>query len=369
MTSWRPAKGWAGKWSIAPVLEQPVTDRERGAIVAMSMDGFGAKALNDAFMRGETVAEVARHSMPRSAAALATLRDIGARAVLPCDDEYPTLLKEIVGSPPLLYVRGSRLNELQPCVAIVGARACTTGAAQFAHRLGEAIASAGFTVVSGLARGIDSAAHHGAVEGGTTIGVLGTGIDVCYPSSHSELVGRIVASGALVTEFPPGVGPREWHFPARNRVIAGMSFAIVAVEAGLRSGALITVSFAEDHGREVFACITGPENPAGEGIRALIKDGARLVLDADDLVDDLIELAERQEYVLPGSVRPRRNEHPLELEGHQRVVYDAVTEGTTVEDISDITSLETSTVAVALSELELAGALTCEFGRWRRARS
>lgn len=116
----------------------------------------------------------------------------------------------------------------------------------------------------------------------------------------------------------------------------------------------------------MFACITGPENPAGEGLRDLIKDGAHLVIDADHLVDDLIELAVRQGYAVPGEVRPRKNERPLELEGDQRVVYDAVTEGTTAEDIADVTELEMSRISVALSELELTGSLVCEFGRWRR---
>jgi DNA processing protein len=364
---WRPEKGWTGKWNIPPVLERPVTERERGAIVAMSKDGFGPKRLVDAFAEAESVTDAVGRYASRAVGALAELHAVGARAVLPCDDEYPPLLKRIVAPPPLLYVRGEPLEGLQPCVAIVGARACTSGAAQFAHRIGEAIACAGFTVVSGLARGIDSAAHHGAVEGGKTVGVLGTGVDVFYPVHHRELGERITRSGALVSEFPLGVGPREWHFPMRNRVIAGMSFALVAVEAGLRSGALITVAFAVDHDREVFACITGPENPAGEGIRALLKDGARIVIDADDLVDELIELAERQGYVLPGEVRPRRNDRPLELEGVQRAVYEAITEGTTAQDVADLTELEMSRVSTVLSELELAGYVRNEFGRWRRA--
>ena len=366
MSSWRPAMSWTGEWSIPPLLEQPVTEHERGAIVALSQAGTGPKQLARMFEQGSSLAEVLGTFRKRASNALAHLRSLQTRAVLPCDDEYPKLLKQTAAPPLLLYVRGRPLDSLPPCVAIVGARACTSGAARFAHRIGEAVASAGFTVVSGLARGIDSSAHAGAVEGGTTIGVLGTGIDVCYPKQHRDLVDRVAMSGAVVTEFAPGVGPREWHFPARNRVIAGVSFAVVAVEAALRSGALITVAFAEDHDREVYACITGPENPAGEGIRALIKDGAHLVVDADDLVTDLIELAEQQGYVRPGEVRPRKNDLPVELGGVQRAVYEAVTEGTTVEDVIAVTSLDLSIVAVALSELELGGLLSCEFGRWRR---
>lgn len=368
MSSWRPEKSWTGEWSIPEFLHEPVTERERGAIVAMSKAGFGPKKLAEAFEKADTVGEAVARFADQSQRALGELRRLNMRAVLPCDDEYPSVLKQIVAPPPLLYVRGRSLVDLKPCVAIVGARACTSGGAQFAHRLGEAISCAGFTVVSGLARGIDSAAHHGAVEGGKTIGVLGTGLDVCYPTSHRELADAVARSGALVSEFPPGVGPREWHFPARNRVIAGMSFALVAVEAGFRSGALITVAFAEDSGREIYACITGPENPAGEGIRALLKEGANLVIDADDLVDELIDLAVKQEYVLEGEVRPRRNDRPLTLEGDLRTVYEAVTEGTTTEDVVDITAFEMSTVTATLAELELMGYLACELGRWRRCK-
>ena len=367
MTSWRPEGGWSGAWSLPPLLEQPVTECERGAIIALSMAGMGPKKMAEAFSKAESISEVAGRFMTRGQSALVKLRASQSRAVLPSDEEYPPLLRQIVAPPPLLFVRGESLRVLTPCVAIVGARACTSGAARFAHRLGEAIACAGFTVVSGLARGIDSAAHHGALEAGKTVGVLGTGIDVCYPVQHKGLAERVVNNGATATEFPPGVGPREWHFPARNRIIAGMSFAIVAVEAGLRSGALITVAFAADDGREVFACITGPENPAGEGIRALIKDGARLVVDADDLVAELVDLAVNQGYALEGEVRPRKNDRPLELEGDLRAVYEAVTEQTTAEDVGDITSLDMSSVSVALSELELAGYLACELGRWRRS--
>ncbi len=362
----RPTTSWMGEWTVPPLLEHPVTEHERGAIVALSQAGMGPKRLARAFEGAECLDEVLGTFKKRAPNAIAHLRSLQTRAVLPCDDEYPALLKQIVSPPLLLYVRGRRLDSLPPCVAIVGARACTTGAARFANRIAEAIASAGFTVVSGLALGIDSSAHVGALDGGTTIGVLGTGIDVCYPRQHKELVDRVAAAGAVVTEFPPGVGPREWHFPLRNRVIAGLSFAVVAVEAAARSGALITVDFADENGREVYACITGPENPAGEGIRALIKDGAKLVVDADDLVVELIELAESQGYVMPGEVRPRRNDGPLVLNGTHRVVYDAVTEGTSVEDVVAVTSLDLSEVSVALSELELGGHLSCEFGRWRR---
>jgi DNA processing protein len=366
MTTWRADRSWTGKWSIPALLEEPPTERERGGVAALVLEGWGPRRLERALCRAEHLDDVIGRSTSRAMAALGVVRRAGARVVVPSDEEYPSLLRQTAAPPLVLFVRGGRLDALTPCVAIVGARACTTGGAVFAHRLGDAIASAGFTVVSGLARGIDSAAHSGALQTGKTIGVLGTGIDVCYPNSHEALMERVVANGAIVSEFPPGAGPRGWTFPARNRVIAGMCFALIVVEAGARSGALITVQLAMDAGREIFVCITGPENPAGEGIRPLIRDGARLVIDADDAVEELIELAVQQGYAMPGEFRPRRNERSLDLEGTQRKVYDAVVEATTTEDIAELTELDASTIAVTLAELELSGLLECRFGRWRR---
>lgn len=367
-TTWRADAGWTGAWSLPPLLEQPLTERQRGAIVALSMDGMGPKRIADAFEKAERPDDVIGAYLGKSAGALAHLRRLDARAVLPCDTEYPDLLKKIVAPPPLLFVRGRALDTLRPCVAIVGARACTPGGAAFARHLGDALACAGFTVVSGQAMGIDAAAHVGALQSGTTIGVLGTGIDVVYPRDDDtrELAERIPKHGALVTEFPPTVGPRAWHFPARNRVIVGFCFAVVVVEAGERSGALITVSFAEDSNREVFACITGPENPAGVGNRALIKEGAHMIIDVDQATDDLIALAIAQGYAVEGDVRPMKNDRPLELAGIERLVFEAVTEETTVEDVASLTSLGTAKASAVLTELELQGYVACEFGRWRR---
>src|SRR5205807_332199 len=139
VSSWRPEKSWTGQWCIPPLLEQPVTERERGAIVAMSKAGFGPRRLAEALEKANSVAEAVARFANQSQRALGELHRLNMRAVLPCDEEYPALLRQIVAPPPLLYVRGEPLNTLKPCVAIVGARACTSGGAQFAHRLGEAI--------------------------------------------------------------------------------------------------------------------------------------------------------------------------------------------------------------------------------------
>jgi DNA processing protein len=263
--TWVPDQAWTGEWSVPAVLQRPVTDRERAALVSMSFSGFGPKRLVTVLADADGIEEHAAGGAKVWREAPLLLRRLGLRALVPSDAEYSVELGAIDAAPLLLFVRGARLDELRPMVAVVGARACTSGAARFARRLGEAFASAGFTVVSGLARGIDAAAHRGALDAGHTVAVLGSGIDVCYPPEHRGLLEEVVANGAIVSEFPPGVGPRAWHFPARNRIISGLSCAVVVVEAGVRSGALITAGFGLDQGRHVLACITGPENPAGAG--------------------------------------------------------------------------------------------------------
>jgi DNA processing protein len=170
------------------------------------------------------------------------------------DPGYPPLLAELHDPPEQLFVRGDLAALGGPGVAVVGARSCSAYGAQVARSLGRDLAASGVTVVSGLARGIDGEAHRGALEaGGLTVAVLGCGIDRDYPRSHSDLARRIVAAGAVVAEYPPGVEPAPWRFPARNRIIAGLSLATVVVEARERSGALITADFALELGRDVFA--------------------------------------------------------------------------------------------------------------------
>jgi DNA processing protein len=167
---------------------------------------------------------------------------------------YPPLLSELHDPPESLFVRGAVEALSEPGVAVVGARSCSAYGAQVARSLSRELAAAGLVIVSGLARGVDGEAHRGALEGGgRTVAVLGCGIDRDYPRSHAELARRIVPWGAVVSEYPPGVEPAPWRFPARNRIIAGLALAIVVVEARERSGALITADFALELGRDVFA--------------------------------------------------------------------------------------------------------------------
>jgi len=204
------------------------------------------------------------------------------------DAAYPANLREIQAPPARLYVRGALAEDDALAIAIVGSRAATPYGLAVAERLGADLAARGVTVVSGLARGIDSAAHRGALRaGGRTIAVLGSGVDVIYPPENRRLAGEIEARGALVSQFAPGTAPLAGYFPARNRVIAGLSLGVVVVEAASRSGSLITAGLAGELGREVMA-VPGPlTSPRSVGAHRLIQDGAALIQGWEDVVGQL----------------------------------------------------------------------------------
>ncbi len=216
-----------------------------------------------------------------------------ARRLTPRDAAYPVLLAAMP-SPPDLYVRGRLVPEDAVAVAIVGGRRATPYGLQAAERLAFDLAARGVTIVSGLARGIDTAAHRGALAaGGRTVAVLGCGIDVVYPPENRRLAQTIEERGALVSQFPPGAPPLGYHFPARNRTLAGLSLGVLVVEAGERSGALITAGFAADLGREVFA-VPGPIGvETSRGPHGLLRDGAKMVETWMDVVQELPEECRR----------------------------------------------------------------------------
>jgi DNA processing protein len=203
------------------------------------------------------------------------------------DPDYPALLKKIHYPPQRLYLRGRLISD-EICVAVVGARQASSYGKMVAGYLGEELARRGIAVASGMARGVDTAAHRGALRGGgRTIAVLGCGIDIVYPRENRALMEEIAESGAVITEFPPGEEPKPWHFPARNRIISGMALGTVVVEAGERSGSLITANFALEEGRDVFAVPGQIRSPGSRGTHALIKQGARLVEDIRDILEEL----------------------------------------------------------------------------------
>ena len=213
----------------------------------------------------------------------------GVTLVCLADDAYPALLARTCDPPPVLFVRGLLPPDGgEASVAVVGARACTGAGRELARSVSRDLAAAGLTIVSGLARGIDTAAHRGALDGGgRTVAVLGCGLGTVYPPENAELASAVANAGAVVSEFPLATTPLPQHFPRRNRVIAGWARATLVVEAGLKSGALGTARLALDEGREVMAVPGHPSSPTAQGTNQLLKDGAALVRDAADVLAEL----------------------------------------------------------------------------------
>lgn len=269
--------------------------------------------------------------------------------------EYPPLLAELHDPPACLYLRGGPAEILsRTAVAVVGARSCSRYGAQVARELARELAAAGVVVVSGLARGVDGEAHRGALAaGGLTVAVLGCGIDRDYPRAHAQLAGRIAESGAVVSEYPPGIEPSPWRFPARNRIVAGLARATVVVEARERSGALITADFALELGRDVFAVPGEITSALSAGTNDLIRQGATPLLAADDVLEALgLERA-------PPRV-------PDTLTAGARMLLEPLSEtARTLDELGRLTGLESAALAAALTELELAGLAASADGVFR----
>jgi DNA processing protein len=277
-----------------------------------------------------------------------TLTAKGIRAVYPGHPGYPHLIAEISGRPPVLFVRGALESADDTSVGIVGTRRATPYGRQASERIAAELAQAGVTVISGLARGVDAVAHRAALEaGGRTIAVLGSGPDVIYPAEHGRLVEQILESGAVVSEQPPGAKPDAPNFPARNRIISGMSIGIVVIEAPVRSGALITASFAADQGREVFVVPGNVFSQSSEGTNALLRDGARIVRSGKDVLEDLAI----------GST-PGAPAHQVELllDDRERQLYAAVgSEARHIDELAEDTGFATWSVSAMLTAMELRG--------------
>ena len=234
------------------------------------------------------VDRIAADARRQAASLLEAAGKAGITVIQNVDERYPPLLRAIVDPPPVLWIRGDPRMLPRPAVAIVGSRAATAYAIEVAFRLGRELAERGVLVVSGLARGADGAAHRGCLDGGgATIAVLGSGPDVVYPAEHRELAVRICADGALVSEHGPGVPPLPEHFPWRNRLISGISLGVVVVEANEKSGSLITARCALEQGRDVMAVPGSVLGGRNRGSHALLKDGAKVVETADDILEEL----------------------------------------------------------------------------------
>jgi len=265
---------------------------------------------------------------------------------------YPRLLKEIDDPPPIMFVRGEIVESDNLAIGVVGSRHCTSYGLAQAERLAGSFARAGFTVVSGLARGIDAAAHRGALKaGGRTIAVLGGGVNNVYPPEHTDLAAEITRSGAVISEAPPRRAPTTGSFPQRNRIITGMSLAVVVVEAGLKSGALISARHAMEQNREVFAVPGRIDSRASQGCHRLIRDGAALLENIDDLLEQLGPLVEA---TTSSTGQQIRNPAELQLNDQEQAVLSAIDNGpTSIETIVEACGLPVHRVLATVSVLEM----------------
>ena len=288
-------------------------------------------------------------------------------AISPGDVRFPAALAAIHDPPHTLWVKGEIDALLAPSVAIVGSRAASPYALEVARQLGADLARRNITIISGLARGVDSAAHRGALEGdGRTVAVFGCGVDVIYPPEHSALAERIVERGALVSEFPLGTPPRREHFPQRNRIISGLSLAVVIVEAAEGSGSLITADFALEQGRAVLAVPGNVLGGRNYGAHALLRDGAKLVECADDILEEL-PLGIRDLGLGIGSAKESKNANSASQDPVLRSMDDG--DAYDLDEIAERSGVDRMKLLPRLLELELAGAVRrVDGGRFIRFR-
>ena len=281
---------------------------------------------------------------------------LGARYLFLGQGLYPSLLAEIDTAPPALIVRGDLALLDRPAVAIVGARNASAAAMRFARDLGRGLAVSGVAVVSGLARGIDTAAHQGALGGGT-VGVIASGIDIAYPPENAALQEDVALKGLLIAEQPPGREPLARHFPFRNRIIAGMTLGTVVVEAAPKSGSLITARLANEAGREVMAVPGSPLDPRAQGCNLLIREGATLIQSAADVLEMIqpisgnrLRAAERDYRAEPGDAEP--------TDSDRRIVQSLLSlTPVSVDEIIRQSAMHPAALQLILLELEIAGRL------------
>lgn len=283
-------------------------------------------------------------------AEVAKVKNVGARLITLIDEDYPPLLKTLHDAPPVLYVLGAIFPEDARALAVVGTRKATRYGREAAHDLCKQLAAHGVTIISGLAQGIDTSAHLGSIDGGgRTIAILGSGIDVVYPRENRDLARKIIEYGALVSEFPIGMQPDKRNFPRRNRIISGMALGVLVAEAPLNSGALITAETAGYQGRDVFAIPASIYNQMGTGGNRLIQDGAKLIMNANDVLTELniahsnIQTRAKTEHIVPAN----------EMEA--AVLNHLSAEPVHIDDLVRLSGLAISVVMSTLTILELKG--------------
>jgi DNA processing protein len=347
------------------------------AVLGQSFESL-ARVTNDATARAVLAAPGADFSAQLDA--VLAWRDVPGNALLALDDPaYPPLLLTMPDPPPLLYVKGQLALLHTRSVAVVGSRGATPQGAEDAKRFSRAFSDAGLAVVSGLALGIDAAAHRGALSGRTgTVAVIGTGADVVYPPAHEPLSGEIAANGVILSEWPLGTPARPAHFPQRNRLIAGLVNGVLIVEAAMRSGSLITARLANEMGRDVFALPGSIHAPLSRGCHRMIKQGAKLVETPEDVLEELgvsmpapagrnaasgqrslpLALSAAPVDATPGSLLPDA-QRLLDALGHAPA---------TLEILAARTEMDDSALQSTLLQLELSGHLSAlPGGRYMRA--
>ncbi|HEX2905619.1 MAG TPA: DNA-processing protein DprA [Phototrophicaceae bacterium] len=283
-------------------------------------------------------------------AEMAKVEKAGARLVTLVDDEYPAPLKTLPDAPAVLYVRGRLTPDDERALSVVGTRRATSYGRDAAYSFAKQLAAQDITIISGLAHGIDSAAHRGALDGGgRTLAVLGCGIDRIYPADNQKLATDILRHGAIISEFPIGTPPEAHNFPRRNRIISGLSLGVLVVEAPEKSGALITTTMAAEQGREVFAIPGNIFNPMSSGTNRLIQDGAKLVMTVEDILEELnivhtaVQTSKVTERIIPANdIESRLLEH---------LGADPIH----VDDLTRLSGLPVATVSSTLTILELKG--------------
>jgi DNA processing protein len=281
--------------------------------------------------------------------------------VHPDSPDFPELLRDIPGRPILLYVVGDCATLHLPSLAIVGSRNPTRGGIQNAYEFAKHLGNCGFCIVSGLAQGIDTAAHNGAMAGDArTIAVLGHGIDRVYPAANRELAHRIAAHGALISEYPLGSPPRKEHFPQRNRLISGLALGTLVVEAARQSGSLITARLSSEQGREVFAIPGSIHNPMSRGCHKLIRQGAKLVESAEDIVSELGSLTG---HLMQNAQVSDKTEASAPLDAEYEALLDAMAfDPATADELANRSGLTIAKVSSMLLILELEGLIETQAG-------
>jgi DNA processing protein len=332
----------------------PVTFRELIAHCGSAQAAL--KALPELSRRGGRSVRIA--SRAGAEAELARAKKAGASLLVLTEAAYPRALSAIEAAPPVLYLKGDKALLERPVVAVVGSRQCSAAGGKLARNFSLELARAGYVVASGLARGIDSIAHEAALPHGT-IAVLAGGIDVVYPPENAGLHARIGEEGCLVTEMPMGFQPRGKDFPRRNRIISGLALGVLVIEAARRSGTLVTARYAAEQGREVFAVPGHPLDPRAEGTNKLLKSGATLVTEADDLLSALAPMT----TATTARPTPSRADEPADQpfpempseEDCGRVLAVLGPAPVDVDSVARVTGLSIRSVQVALIELSLDG--------------